>query len=107
MITLTGKATDQVKQFISGQQEAYEGIRLSVHAGGCSGFEYKMQLEQTARDGDQVIESDGVKLYVDEQSFLYLSGTEIDFVESATGAGFSFKNPNSKGSCGCGESFTV
>ncbi len=107
MITLTEKATEQVKQFISGQQEPYEGIRLSVHAGGCSGFEYKMQLERTERDGDQVIKSSGFNLYIDEQSLIYLSGTEIDFVESSTGAGFAFKNPNSKGSCGCGESFTV
>ena len=107
MITLTEKATEQVKQSISGHQESYEGIRLSVHAGGCSGFEYKMQLERTKRDGDQVIKNSGFNLYIDEQSLLYLNGTEIDFVESSTGAGYTFRNPNSKGSCGCGESFNV
>jgi iron-sulfur cluster assembly accessory protein len=107
MINLTNRAEGKVKEFIQSQEESYSGVRVAVVAGGCSGFEYKLVLEQEAKDGDQVLEQDGFRIYVDEQSMLYLDGTEIDFVESSTGSGFSFNNPNSTGSCGCGESFHV
>lgn len=105
MITLTDKAVGKVKEFIGEQSEPFEGIRVRVVAGGCSGFEYKMHLEKGAQGDDQVFELDGLKVFVDPQSLLYLDGTEVDFVESIQGAGFAFNNPNSKGTCGCGESF--
>ena len=107
MISITNRAEGKVKEFIQSQEKSYSGVRVAVVAGGCSGFEYKLVLEQEAKDGDQVLEQDGFRIYVDEQSMLYLDGTEIDFVESSTGSGFSFNNPNSTGSCGCGESFHV
>lgn len=107
MITLTEKAIDRVREFIGEQNEPYSGIRVAVVAGGCSGFEYRMNLEKSERDGDEVIEADGFKVFVDPHSMLYLDGTKIDFVESIRGSGFSFENPNSTGACGCGESFKV
>ncbi len=107
MISLTNRAEGKVKEFIQSQEESYPGVRVKVVAGGCSGFEYRLVLERAAKDGDQVLEQDGFRIYVDEQSMLYLDGTEIDFVESSTGSGFSFNNPNVTGSCGCGESFHV
>ena len=107
MISLTNRAEGKVREFIQAQEESYSGVRVAVVAGGCSGFEYKLVLEQEAKEGDQVLEGDGFRVFVDEQSMLYLDGTEIDFVESSTGSGFSFNNPNSTGSCGCGESFHV
>ena len=107
MISLTDRAEGKVKEFIQSQEGSFAGVRVAVVAGGCSGFEYKLILEQEAKKGDQVLEQDGFRIYVDEQSMLYLDGTQIDFVESSTGSGFSFSNPNATGSCGCGESFRV
>lgn len=107
MISLTERAIDRVRQFIGEQEEPYAGIRVRVVAGGCSGFEYKMNLEQTGSEKDQVLNLDGVKVFVDEESMLYLDGTQIDFVESVKGSGFAFQNPNAKGTCGCGESFNA
>jgi len=107
MISLTDRAEDKVREFIQGQEESYSGVRVAVVAGGCSGFEYRLVLEREARNGDQILEQNGFRVFVDEHSMLYLDGTQIDFVESPTGSGFSFKNPNVTGSCGCGESFRV
>ena len=87
------------------QAEPYAGVRVEVKGGGCSGFQYVMNLERTGREGDQIVKVDGVQVFVDEQSMLYLEGTEIDYEESLQGQGFRFKNPNVTGSCGCGESF--
>lgn len=104
MLTLTDRAIDKVKEFMSQQEESYAGVRVKVVAGGCSGFEYRLHLERAQSDGDEVLDQDGIKVFVDPQSSIYLDGTKIDFVESNTGSGFSFKNPNVTGSCGCGES---
>ena len=107
MITLTPKAIEQVKSFMAAQEGSFNGIRLTVVAGGCSGFEYRMKLEKNAGESDEVITQDGIDVFVDHHSLLYLEGTEIDFVETIQGSGFAFKNPNSQGTCGCGESFRV
>ncbi|MDA2937367.1 iron-sulfur cluster assembly accessory protein, partial [Acidobacteria bacterium AH-259-A15] len=92
MITLTEKATNKVKEIIAVQSESYIGIRVAVSGGGCSGFQYTMNLERESRESDQVLEIDGFKVFIDEQSVLYLDGTEIDYVESIQGAGFRFNN---------------
>ena len=105
MITLTEAAIKQVKKDIAEQEGSFEGIRISVTGGGCSGVQYAMNLERQSQGGDQILEIDGFKAFVDEQSLLYLEGTEIDYVETIQGAGFRFNNPNVKGTCGCGESF--
>jgi iron-sulfur cluster assembly accessory protein len=107
MITLTDNAVSKVKEVIAEQSENYAGIRVAVVGGGCSGFQYAMNLERSSREGDEVVEVDGLKVFVDDQSALYLDGTEIDYIETIQGAGFKFNNPKARNTCGCGESFHV
>ena len=104
MLTLTPTAVDKVKSILAERGEE-GGLRISVIGGGCSGFQYQMTLDKQANPDDQIIEQDGLKVYVDTRSLLYLNGTRVDYVDGLTGSGFKFENPNSKGSCGCGESF--
>lgn len=82
------------------------GIRAAIQGGGCSGFTYKLLFDNKS-EGDQVIMDKGINIYVDPKSFLYLMGTEIDFVDELNQSGFKFVNPNAKRSCGCGESFSI
>jgi iron-sulfur cluster assembly accessory protein len=107
MIRLTDNAVSKVKEVIAEQADNYAGIRVAVVGGGCSGFQYAMNLESSSREGDEVLELDGLKVFVDDQSALYLNGTEIDYIETVQGAGFKFSNPNARNTCGCGESFHV
>lgn len=107
MLTLTESAIGAVKDVLAQQSEPFVGVRVAVVGGGCSGFSYAMNFERSQHEGDQLLEFDGFKVFVDEQSLLYLDGTQIDYVETIHGAGFKFVNPNVKGTCGCGESFQV
>lgn len=107
MINLSEKAIDKVKEFLASQEEDYAGVRFSVVGGGCSGFQYEMNLAKQRQENDQVLEFDGLQVFIDSQSLSALKGTEIDYVESIEGAGFKFKNPNATGTCGCGESFQI
>jgi iron-sulfur cluster assembly accessory protein len=107
MLTLTEKAQSKVKEILDAQPEPYEGLRVQVVGGGCSGFQYHMGFEKQANGGDEVLDLNGFKVFVDRGSSMYLDGTEIDFVEALTGSGFRFNNPNVKSTCGCGESFQV
>lgn len=107
MITLTSLAATKVQEFLQQNGRPEAGLRVRVVGGGCSGFQYQLALDEAASDGDEVFEHEGVKLYVDPRSHMYLDGTEIDYVEDIMGSGFRFNNPNSTGSCGCGESFQV
>lgn len=104
MLTLTTTAVEKVKSILSERSEE-GGLRISVVGGGCSGFQYQMSLDKQANPDDQVIEQEGLKVFVDTKSLLYLNGTRVDYVDGLNGSGFKFENPNSKGSCGCGESF--
>ena len=104
MITLTTTAADKIKILLAKKEES--GIRAAVQGGGCSGFTYQLKFDNQ-HEGDRVLESHGVNLYVDPKSFLYLMGTEIDFVDELNQSGFKFVNPNAKRTCGCGESFSV
>jgi iron-sulfur cluster assembly accessory protein len=107
MITLSATATEKVKEFLVQHGRPEAGLRVRVVGGGCSGFQYQLALDDDAASGDNVIEQDGVRMFVDPQSSTYLNGTVIDYVEDIMGSGFKFSNPQSKGSCGCGESFQV
>jgi len=107
MLTITDKAQGKVKEILDSQTEPFEGIRVQVVGGGCSGFQYHMGFEKQANGGDEILDAKGFKVFVDKGSMIYLDGTEIDYVESLTGAGFKFNNPNVKSTCGCGESFQV
>ena len=95
----------ELKQ-VEGKTEK-DGIRVSVEGGGCSGLMYDLQFDTAEREGDHVFEDNGVKVFVDKKSLLYLLGTELDFSDGLNGKGFQFKNPNASRTCGCGESFAV
>lgn len=106
MIKITETAA---KKIIDGVREAAgsgDGLRVRVIGGGCSGLQYKMVID-TERKGDKVFEHQGAKLYVDRKSYLYLNGTQLDYVDSLMNVGFRLDNPNVKRTCGCGESFSV
>ena len=104
MISLTEIAAKKIKTLLLDKEET--GIRAGVQGGGCSGFTYQLKFDNK-KDADREIDSHGVKLYVDPKSYLYLMGTEIDFVDELNQSGFKFVNPNAKRTCGCGESFSV
>ena len=107
-ITLTEKAKDKVKEILLDQPETFAGLRIQVVGGGCSGFQYRMGFDKNYNDqNDTVFEFDGLKVFIDKSSLLYMNGAEVDYVEGLHGAGFKFNNPNVTGSCGCGSSFSV
>ena len=108
MVTLTETAMTEVKKFIDAENAGPEaGLRIRVVPGGCSGFSYSMQIEDGPRPGDEVLNNEGLKVFVDMFSKQYLEGVQVDYVNSVMGSGFTFNNPNSTGSCGCGSSFSV
>jgi iron-sulfur cluster insertion protein len=107
MITLTDKAAEKVKEIAEAESLKGQGLRLRVVGGGCSGFTYDLYFDEEAGEMDETFESNGVQLYVDPMSYQYLDGTEIDYVETLSGSGFKFNNPNIQGTCGCGSSFSV
>ena len=106
MIEVTEAAASKVKELL--ESEGYDGygLRIQVVGGGCSGMQYRLGCDEE-RQGDKVIEKDGLKVFVDLKSALYLAGSTVDYVESLMGAGFKIDNPNVRNSCGCGSSFQV
>lgn len=106
MLTLTENAIQAVDRFIKSSDTPDAGLRISVQGGGCSGFQYGLNLEQNAGASDTVIEFGPVKVYVDEASAPYLQGVSVDFLDGLEGSGFKFENPNATKSCGCGNSFS-
>ena len=108
-LTVTPVAGTEVKRFMEAENvdPAQGGLRVSVQPGGCSGFKYALVIEDKPADDDFVLESEGFKVFVDPFSAQYLSGVTIDYVSSMQGSGFTFKNPNATGGCGCGSSFTA
>ena len=107
MITLTAVAADKVRGLLTQRGTPEIGLRIGVRGGGCSGNSYYMEFCDAEAPGDEVVETNGVRLVVDLKSMVLLGGTEIDYVEGLMGAGFKFNNPNVKHSCACGESFTA
>lgn len=107
MITITQRAAEKVQEIANAEDLLGQGLRLRVIGGGCAGFSYDLYFEDQTREDDETFEDKGVKLMVDGVSYLYLDGTEIDYVESLHGSGFKFENPNVKSTCGCGSSFSV
>ena len=104
MITLTKFAADKLKALLEGKEQT--GVRAGVRGGGCSGFTYNLKFDNP-EPTDRIVESHGVNIYIDPKSYLYLMGTQIDFVSELNQSGFKFSNPNAKRTCGCGESFSV
>jgi iron-sulfur cluster assembly accessory protein len=108
-LNVTEPAAGEIKKFMTSEEGLPEtaGLRVRVVPGGCSGFQYSLNIEEESRQGDFILEERGVRLFVDMFSAQYLNGVEIDYVQNVMGSGFTFKNPNSTGSCGCGSSFTA
>ena len=107
-ITLTAPAADKVRDLMAQpDQQGATGLRVKVVGGGCSGLSYQIALERAPDENDTVIECEGVQVYIDPKSALFLNGTQIDYQESLMGSGFAFSNPNATGTCGCGTSFTA
>ena len=104
-ISLTASAQGKLKQLLQDRNIPSYGLRVFVSGGGCSGLQYGMAFEATARDFDTVIDQGGVQLFVDPTSMMYLAGASIDYVDSLMGAGFKIDNPNAVSACGCGSSF--
>jgi iron-sulfur cluster assembly protein len=107
MIQLTETAVGKVKEILDTQEPKPAGLRIAVVGGGCSGFNYSMAFENSPGMLDKTYQFDGLKVFVDQASLLYLEGAEVDYVETMEGSGFKFNNPNVKSTCGCGSSFSV
>ena len=110
MVTVTPVASVEVKKFMDqeGVDPAKGGLRVSVQPGGCSGFKYGLLIEDEPAEDDLIVEQSGEwKVFVDPFSAQYINGVVIDYVTSMQGSGFTFKNPNSTGGCGCGSSFSA
>ncbi|MDZ7292825.1 MAG: iron-sulfur cluster assembly accessory protein [candidate division KSB1 bacterium] len=107
MITITPRAADEIKRIMAQENESDLALRVGVQAGCCSDFSYFLALDKDPGPEDQVLESNGVKVYLDSQSAPHLAGMEIDFTDGLHGPGFTFKNPNAASTCGCGHSFSV
>jgi iron-sulfur cluster assembly protein len=108
MITITEGAAQRIRRSLEEDQATAgaTGLRIRVVGGGCSGLQYKLELD-AEKKGDKVFERDGARLYVDRRSYLYVNGTTIDWRDSLQATGFHLDNPNVKRTCGCGESFVV
>jgi len=105
-ITISARAAKRISQILA-KQEASKMLRISVSGGGCSGFQYGFDLENSHKDDDLVFEKDGIKVIVDTVSIMYMDGSEVDFVDDLIGASFQIKNPNATAACGCGTSFSL
>jgi len=108
-INVTPNAAAEIKKFMTSEEDLPEtaGLRVRVVPGGCSGFQYSLNIEEESRNGDFIIEQEGVRLFVDMFSGQYLNGIQIDYTSNMMGSGFTFENPNATGGCGCGTSFSA
>jgi len=105
MLQLTEKAVDKVKELLTAESKEGYGLRVAIQGGGCSGFQYGLTFENEQRPNDNVIDVNGLKIYVDAMSGMYLEGVKIDYIEGLESSGFKIDNPKATGSCGCGHSF--
>ena len=105
-ISITENAARHVSQQLASRGKGL-GIRVGVKTTGCSGMAYVLEFVDKLEVGDQIFEDQGVKIIVDPKSLVYIDGTEMDFVKQGVNEGFEFRNPNARGECGCGESFSV
>ena len=107
MLTVSDEAADKIRQLLDRDAAPTRGLRVAVKGGGCSGFQYNLEFQDAPGDMDQVVESNGVRIFVDPKSSQYLSGVVLRYDDGLMGAGFRVENPNARTTCGCGESFSV
>ena len=105
-LEVTPVAINKVKEIMAQQNPQPVGLRVAVVGGGCSGFSYQMNFENQINPIDKTFEFDGLKVIVDQASWMFLKGTKLDYVDALEGTGFKFDNPNAKTTCGCGHSFS-
>lgn len=105
-VSVTERAAARIKELLGAESLAEQGLRVKVVGGGCSGLQYKVDID-AAKASDKIFEKDGAKVLVDMKSLLYLTGTELDYKDELMQSGFVFQNPNVKKACGCGASFAV
>jgi iron-sulfur cluster assembly accessory protein len=106
VVPVTDNAAQKIRELMASEPEGEIGVlRIAVQGGGCSGFQYALGFDRGPQDGDNEIESNGVRVVIDPFSAPYLTGSEIDFVDALMGAGFAINNPNVQAACGCGSSF--
>jgi iron-sulfur cluster assembly protein len=108
MVTMTDKGAAKALEYLESQgaDAAIAGLRVGVRGGGCSGFQYHLAFDEE-REGDRVFESHGMRLLVESEALEYVDGSQIDYIDALTGAGFKVENPNVVAACGCGSSFRV
>ena len=106
-IAITKKAATRIKGILEAEKKDGYGLRISVIGGGCSGMNYNIAFDNKKGEFDKVYESNGIKIYCDLKSWLYLKGTEVDFSDDMLSGGFQINNPNAERTCGCGTSFSV
>jgi iron-sulfur cluster assembly accessory protein len=108
-LAMTAAAAVEVQKFMVAENVSPDvgGLRVSVQPGGCSGFKYSLLIEDKPADDDTIVPQDGFNVFVDPFSMQYLGGMTVDYVTSMQGSGFTFKNPNATGGCGCGSSFSA
>jgi len=106
-IDISDNALNEVRRMMEKEKVNAAGMRVGVKGGGCSGLSYNLAFESQPRTGDKVFERDGIKLFCDLKSYIYLNGTVLDYDSGLMGKGFVFMNPNAKKSCGCGSSFST
>jgi iron-sulfur cluster assembly accessory protein len=105
LVVLSDTAAGKLRDLVAAENNPAIGLRVYVYSGGCSGFRYGMMLEDQPSGEDITVESKGIKVYVDQQSTQYITGSEIDYLDTLMGAGFTVNNPNAVSACGCGSSF--
>ncbi len=106
-ISISEKAAKKAREFARKESVEDFGLRVGVKGGGCSGLTYTLSIDSESRPDDKVIEENGIKLYVDKKSYVFLAGTILEYDDGLNGKGFEFHNPNAKTTCGCGTSFSV
>ncbi|MEO7000983.1 MAG: iron-sulfur cluster insertion protein ErpA [Ktedonobacterales bacterium] len=104
IVSLSSAAAEKIRELLASEDNPELGLRVFVAGGGCSGLQYGMTLDET-QEGDEIAEVSGVRVLIDEMSAQYISGSEVDYVDSLMGAGFTVNNPNAVSTCGCGHSF--
>jgi iron-sulfur cluster assembly accessory protein len=107
VFNVTETAAKEIQTLMTKYENPQLGLRIKVVAGGCSGYSYDLAFDDQVQSTDKVFESNGIKVFIDERSYPILDGTELDFVDTMLGRGFTFSNPNAKSSCGCGSSFNA
>lgn len=106
-IVIADSAVERLRKLLADRNTPNAGLRMAVKGGGCSGLAYHMEWAEEPKARDKIFERDGVRVFVDPKSYLYLMGTELVFEETIMASGFKLRNPNEKGACGCGDSFSV